>query len=155
LTGLTPGNKKAGATPAFPLCVWPFLRARSAIQIANSVANGDDLLRILVVDLTAELFFKGHDQFDKIKAVRFEVIAEVGFHRDVICFDAELIHNNCAHSFKRAVIGHDCYFSSVDVSLYLVFHLNCRAQSRLFAALDDGQIYELLSQKVNEYCSAA
>ena len=85
---------------------------RSHVQEPHSIAHGSDLLGIVVVDLAAELLFEGHDQFDKVQAVGFQIIPEVGFHGDFVWIYAQLIDDNCADALERTVVGHNGILSS-------------------------------------------
>src|SRR5690606_36897537 len=50
--------------------------ARSLVDELDGVADGQDGLGGVVRNLDAELFLERHDQFDRIKAVRAEVVDE-------------------------------------------------------------------------------
>ena len=53
--------------------------------------DGTDALRVLVGDLRAELLFETHDQLDKVKRVRVQVVNERRFRLDFLFIDTELL----------------------------------------------------------------
>src|SRR5581483_8418363 len=67
----------------------PRLLVRS--DVVDSLADGLDLLRVLVRDLDPELVFELHDQLDEVEGVGVEVLLEGSLLRDVRLVDAELL----------------------------------------------------------------
>ena len=64
------------------------------IDVVNGLLDRGDLLRLFVRDLTLELFFERHYQFDGIEGIRPEVVDERGFVLDFRLIDTELLRDN-------------------------------------------------------------
>src|SRR5215471_12016408 len=64
----------------------------------DGVLDGQDLFRRVVGNFAAELFFEGHDELDRIKAVRPEVVDEAGVFRDLAFLDPEMLHHDLFHA---------------------------------------------------------
>src|SRR5438270_12356430 len=60
-------------------------------DVVDGLADGLDLLRVLVRDLDPELVLELHDQLDEVEGVGIEVFLEGSLLRDVRLFDAELL----------------------------------------------------------------
>jgi hypothetical protein len=60
----------------------------------DRVAKGLDRIRSVIGDLDAEFFFECHDQFDRVEAVRTEIVDERGFVDDFVLFNAQVFHND-------------------------------------------------------------
>src|SRR5579862_4328304 len=60
----------------------------------HSVFNGHDLLRGIVRDLAAELFFERHHQLDRVEAIGAEIVDETRIVRDLGLVDAQVLHND-------------------------------------------------------------
>src|SRR5947209_3238515 len=73
----------------------PSISSASALLVAGDVvdrlADGRDLLRILVRDLDPELILELHDQLDEVERVGVEILLKGRFVGDLILFDAELL----------------------------------------------------------------
>src|SRR5581483_9471210 len=67
----------------------PRLLVRS--DVVDSLADGLDLLRVLVRDLDPELVLELHDQLDEVEGVGVEILLEGSLLRDVRLVDAELL----------------------------------------------------------------
>ena len=53
------------------------------VDVLGCFANGGNLLRIFIRDLSAELIFKSHDQLPQVKRISFKVLTETGFWCDL------------------------------------------------------------------------
>src|SRR6478609_6135768 len=60
-------------------------------DVVDGLADGLDLLRVLVRDLDPELVLELHDQLDEVERVGVEVLLEGCLLRDVRLVDAELL----------------------------------------------------------------
>src|ERR1044072_2647425 len=76
----------------------PCCRRRSGLGVAldeaDSVADGLDLLGGIVGNLDAEFLFERHHQFDGIQAVGTQVVDELGIFLDLRRFDAQMLHDD-------------------------------------------------------------
>src|SRR5688572_6583997 len=61
------------------------------LDVVDGLLHRRDLLRFLVRDLGLELFFQRHDELDRVKRVRAEVVDERGFVLDLGLVHAELL----------------------------------------------------------------
>src|SRR5512146_2536408 len=64
------------------------------LQVVDGVADGLELLGVLVRDLDAELLLERHDQLDRIERVRAEVLDERSLRRHLLRLDAQLVHDD-------------------------------------------------------------
>src|SRR6202162_4850948 len=60
-------------------------------DVIDSLADGRDLLGVLVRDLDPELILELHDQLDEVERVRVEILLERRLLGDVCLFDPELL----------------------------------------------------------------
>src|SRR5919201_710671 len=60
-------------------------------DVVDRLANGLDLLRVLVRDLDPELILQLHDQLDQVERVGVEVLLEGGLLGDLALLDAEML----------------------------------------------------------------
>src|SRR5271163_1088974 len=83
-------------------------RRRSAMLLdeRDGVLDGQDLLRRIVGNLAAELFFERHHELDRVEAVRPEIIDEARILGDLGLLDPEMFH----HDFLYA-LGDVTHFS--------------------------------------------
>src|SRR5258707_12021655 len=65
-----------------------------ALDEADGVADGLDLLGGVVGNLDAEFLLERHHQLDGIEAVRAEVVDELGIFLDLGRFDAEMLNDD-------------------------------------------------------------
>jgi hypothetical protein len=63
-------------------------------DVVDSLADGLDLLRVLVGDLDAELILELHDQLDQIERVGVEILLERRLLCDLALIDTELVGQN-------------------------------------------------------------
>ncbi len=63
-------------------------------DVSKSILDGGDLLGILIRNLDAESFFKGHHEFHGIEGVRAQIIDEGCRRSDFRLIHTELFHNN-------------------------------------------------------------
>src|SRR5438874_9382176 len=70
--------------------------ARSAVRLyeADRILDGHDLLGRVVRDLAAEFLFKGHHQFDGVKAIGPEIVDEAGILGHLDFVDAEMLDDD-------------------------------------------------------------
>ena len=74
-------------------------------DIFDDVADGLDVLDLLVGDLAVELLLEGHDQVDDVQRVGAQVALDVGLHCDDVFLDVQLVHEKLSDFFKY----HDCF----------------------------------------------
>ena len=65
-----------------------------AVDVSDGLAHGRDFLGVFIGDFRAEFVFEGHDEFDQVERIGFELFAETGFHRDLALVHAEQINND-------------------------------------------------------------
>jgi hypothetical protein len=74
---------------------------RSAFRVLfeefDGVANRQNGFGGIVGDLAAELLFEGHDELDRIEAVRAEIVDETGVFRHFVGLDAEMLNDDLLH----------------------------------------------------------
>src|ERR1051326_7411354 len=70
---------------------------RVVLDVLDGVADGDDLLGVLVGDLDVEVLLERHDQLDRVERVRAQVFDELRGRRHVVLFDAELLDDDLLH----------------------------------------------------------
>src|ERR1700722_10864523 len=75
-------------------------------DVFDHVADGLQLLRILVGDLRAKFLFKRHDQFDRVQRVSSQIFNELRLGRHLVGIDAELFDNNVLHSVCYGFLCH-------------------------------------------------
>src|SRR5205085_5071350 len=75
------------------------------VEILDRIADGPELLGILVGNVDVELLLKLHDQLHDVEAVRTEVLDEARVIGKLLALDAELLLDDVA-DFLRVVIGH-------------------------------------------------
>jgi hypothetical protein len=63
-------------------------------DVVDGLADGLDLLGVLVGDLDPELILELHDQLDEVERIRVEILLEGGLFSDVAFLDAELFGQN-------------------------------------------------------------
>lgn len=59
------------------------------LNIVYGIANGPDVLGVLVLDLEVELLLHGHDHFDEIERIRVQVTDELGTLDNLVRLNAE------------------------------------------------------------------
>src|SRR5437588_9035980 len=69
-------------------------------DVVDGLADGLNLLGVLVGDLDAELVLELHDQLDEIERVGVEVLLEGGLLRDLALVDAELFGQDFLDSLE-------------------------------------------------------
>ena len=67
---------------------------------ADGVADGQDRLGRIVRDLDTELFFEGHDEFDRVETVGTEIVDEAGFLGHLLGVDAEMLDHDLLNPFS-------------------------------------------------------
>src|SRR5205823_5518779 len=72
----------------------PILRPGLLLDVLHRVADGLDLLRLLVRDLHPELLLEAHDQLDQVERVRVEILDERRLRLDLGLVDAELLDDD-------------------------------------------------------------
>ena len=95
-------RKKSAA--AITMAAAPYrstLACASGNEIDSLLYRGD-LLGFLVRDFGLELFFEGHDQFDRVQRIRAEIIDKGSIVRHLVLFDAELFGNDAFNLFFNA-----------------------------------------------------
>lgn len=71
-------------------------------------------LGLLVGNLNAELLFERHDQFDRVKGIRAQVLDKRGCGRHLLGIDAEFFDDDFFDSFFDGFVGHKILFGLRD-----------------------------------------
>src|SRR5437763_6921364 len=80
-------------------------------DVVDGLADGRDLLSVLVRDLDAELILELHDQLDEIERVGIEVLLERRLFGDLVLVDAELLGENFLDSLED-FLARRCHVTS-------------------------------------------
>src|SRR5205809_3605780 len=88
---------------------WGALLVRG--DVVDGLADGLNLLRVLVGDLDPELVLELHDQLDEIERVRVEVLLEGRVLCDLAVVDTELLGQNFLYSLKD-FLARRCHVTS-------------------------------------------
>src|SRR6478752_7294486 len=80
-------------------------------DVVDGLADGRDLLGVLVRDLDPELVLELHDQLDEIERVRVEILLERRLLRDVRLFDPELLGQDFLDSLED-FLARRCHVTS-------------------------------------------
>src|SRR2546425_1176942 len=72
-------------------------RLRVVLDVLDRVADGHDLLGILVGDLDVEVLLEGHDELHRIERVGPQVLDELRRGGDVVLLHPELLHDDLLH----------------------------------------------------------
>ena len=72
-------------------------------DVGDGVADGLDLLGLLVGDRDAELLLERHDELDDVERVGAEVVDERGLLGDVVLLDVELLDDDCLRPSRRSL----------------------------------------------------
>ena len=75
-------------------------------DVVDRLADGRDLLRILVGDLEAELVLELHDQLDEVERVRIQVGLERRVLSHLLLVDAELLHQDASNALECLLTIH-------------------------------------------------
>src|SRR5919109_5680261 len=67
---------------------------RVVLDVLDRVADGHDLLRLLVRDLDVEVLLQGHDELDGIEGVGAQVFDELRGRSDVVLLHSELLDDD-------------------------------------------------------------
>src|SRR5439155_20788988 len=80
-------------------------------DVVDGLADGLDLLRVLVGDLDAELILELHDQLDEVERVGIEILLERGLLRDLTFIHTELFSQDFLHSLEN-FLARRCHVTS-------------------------------------------
>src|SRR6476620_11277418 len=80
-------------------------------DVVDGLADGRDLLGVLVRDLDPELVLELHDQLDEVERVRVEILLERRLLRDVRLFDPELLGQDFLDSLED-FLARRCHVTS-------------------------------------------
>src|SRR5215218_6943318 len=81
-----------------------FIRPDLLVQVRDRVADGAELLRVLVGDVDVELLLELHDQLDDVEAVGAEILDEAGLIGKLLALHPELFLDDVADLLS--VFGH-------------------------------------------------
>src|SRR2546427_2078534 len=70
---------------------------RVVLDVLDGVADGHDLLGVLVRDLDVEVLLQGHDELDGIEGVGAQVFDELRGRSDVVLLHPELLDDDLLH----------------------------------------------------------
>src|SRR5512135_445805 len=76
------------------------------VQILHRVADGAQLLRLLVGDVDVEFLLECHYQLDGVETVRAEVLHEARFGLELVTLDPELLDDDVLHLFLELLHVH-------------------------------------------------
>jgi hypothetical protein len=79
-------------------------RQVAATSFPTGVADGAELLGVLVRDVDVELLLEFHDQLDDVEAVGPEILDEAGFVGELLTLHPELLLDDVADLV--GVVGH-------------------------------------------------
>src|SRR4029079_19293588 len=98
--------RRASATPSPG-------RSRLLVRddVVDSLADGRDLLRVLVRDLDSELVFELHDQLDQVEGVGVEILLERRLVRELVFVYAELLAEDGLDALGHFFTGQCHYFN--------------------------------------------
>src|SRR5512137_241712 len=80
-------------------------------DVVDSLADGRDLLRVVVRDLDAELILELHDQLHQVERVGVEILLERGLLRELAVVDPELLAEDGLDALGYFFTG-QCHCSS-------------------------------------------
>ena len=83
-----------------------------ARDVVDGLADGLDLLGVLVGDLDPELILELHDQLDEVERVRVEVFLERSLLVDVALLDSELLGQDLLDPFED-FLARSCHITSL------------------------------------------
>ena len=63
---------------------------RRLIDVLHRVTDGEDGLGRIVRNFDAELFFEGHDEFDRVETVRAKIVDKARLFGDLVGVNAEM-----------------------------------------------------------------
>src|SRR5213596_3192041 len=67
------------------------------LDVLDGVADGRDLLGVLVRDLDVEVLLEGHDELHRVERVGSQVFDELRRGGDVVLLNPELLHDDLLH----------------------------------------------------------
>src|SRR2546425_8179319 len=70
---------------------------RVVLDVLDRVADGHDLLGVLVRDLDVEMLLEGHDELHRVERVGSQVFDELRRGGDVVLLHPELLHDDLLH----------------------------------------------------------
>ena len=65
-----------------------------ALEVVDDLADGCELFGVLFRDCRAEFLFKSHDELDRVKRIRAQIVNERRFKRHLLGVDAKLLNDN-------------------------------------------------------------
>src|SRR5437867_12852141 len=80
-------------------------------DVVDGLADGLNLLSVLVGDLDPELIFELHDQLDEVERVGVEILLERGLLRDLALVDTELLGQDFLYSLED-FLARRCHVTS-------------------------------------------
>ena len=70
-------------------------------DVSHRLTDGLYPLGLLIGNLTAEHFLKGHNQLDEVKRVSFQILTEAGTGSDFTFVYSQLFYNDCLYTFEN------------------------------------------------------
>ena len=88
--------------------------AEFLLDVVPRLADGGDLLGVLVGDLHPVLLLEGHDQLDQVQGVGLQVIGEGRFRGHLLDVDAKLLRDDAAELVEIR-FGHPCLLQVLEL----------------------------------------
>src|SRR5262249_28731810 len=76
-------------------------------DVLDRFTDSGDFFSVFVGNLHPELFFEGHDQFDRVERISTDVLCEACLHRYFLGTDVKLFHGNLYYSLEGFLLFHE------------------------------------------------
>src|SRR5205807_4564132 len=90
------------------------------IDVVVRVAHALNLLGVFVRDFNPELFFKAHDQLNRVERVCAEIVDDPGIWRHFVFIDAKFVNDNLFYFLLNLWIGHSFFAPLIMMSELIV-----------------------------------
>src|SRR5207245_143533 len=85
------------SSAVFPTGVSAWALSRVVLDVLDRVADGHDLLGVLVGDLDVEVLLESHDELHRVERVRAQVLDELRVRGDLVLLHPELLDDDLLH----------------------------------------------------------